>query len=291
MSIVAGEAPRDLPTFPDADLAILALPLLRSQLAQDKSFSKQVTYIAPLIHQELHILARSDVRELADLNGRSVNFGPEGGIAQTIARRVLTAVRVRVEEVNLDQAGAVNGLRAGEIAASFLVAGVPNAFVRQTARDTGLHLLNVPLPVLDPDYKRIELDHSHYPELIAEGETIPTLAVNTILVAYNWPLRSRRWDLLATFARAFLSRVPELQDGRHHPKWAEVDVASRIDELVRFSPAESWLRVQTRPAADETFMESFRQFMARHRKSTGRDVPTDQMYQEFLRWRATRGAQ
>ena len=171
------------------------------------------------------------------------------------------------------------------------MAGVPNAFVRQTARDPGLHLLSVPLPVLDPDYKRIELNHSQYPELIPEGETIPTLAVNTILVAYSWPLGSRRSDLLATFARAFLSRVPELQDGRHHPKWAEVDLTSRIDELARFSPAESWLRAQAGPAADETSRESFRQFMARHRKSTGRDDPIDQMYQEFLRWRATRKAQ
>jgi hypothetical protein len=169
------------------------------------------------------------------------------------------------------------------------VAGVPNAFVSDRARE-GLHLLSVPVPALDPDYTRAELSHSHYPGLIAEGNSIPTLAVNTILVAYTWPIGSRRSDLLATFARAFLSRVTELQDGRHHPKWAEVDVAARIDELARFSPAESWLRARAGPAADETSRESFRQFMARHRKSTGRDVPTDQMYEEFLRWRATRGA-
>lgn len=104
--IVAGESPRDLLTFPDADLAILALPLLRAQLARDKTFSKQVTYVAPLFRQGLHILARADVRELADLKGKSVNVGPEGGINQTVGRRVLSAVRVRVEELNLDQAAA-----------------------------------------------------------------------------------------------------------------------------------------------------------------------------------------
>ena len=48
-------------------------------------------------------------------------------------------------------------------------------------------LQNHDLRDLFTKYLPAKLTHEHYPNLIAEGTTVPTIANRALLVAYTWP--------------------------------------------------------------------------------------------------------
>ena len=54
-------------------------------------------------------------------------------------------------------------------------------------------------------------DFTDYPNLVAKGERIPTIAVPTILTAYNWRADSDRYRRVARFVDDLFSRVDKLQ--------------------------------------------------------------------------------
>lgn len=54
-----------------------------------------------------------------------------------------------------------------------------------------LHFVPIPYPgQLFADYLPAALAHEDYPDLIASGETVDTVAVGAVLVCYNWPKTS-----------------------------------------------------------------------------------------------------
>jgi hypothetical protein len=63
--------------------------------------------------------------------------------------------------------------------------------VRSISKLTGtdrLHFVPIPYPSqLIADYLPATLNHDDYPELIASGETVDTVAVSAVLFAYGWP--------------------------------------------------------------------------------------------------------
>src|SRR5918998_2103726 len=100
---------------------------------------------------------------------------------------------LRVREVNMGQADAIEKMKSGEVAATIYVAGKPGpAFVR-APRDLGFHFLPVAYgPAFEENYYPAVMDAKDYPGLIPEGQSLETIAVGAILIAYNWPEKSMR---------------------------------------------------------------------------------------------------
>jgi hypothetical protein len=80
-----------------------------------------------------------------------------------------------------------------------------------------------------------------YPNLVAKGERIATIAVPMILAAFNWRPRSDRCRRLGSFVDELFSRVDKLQSPRFDPKWKDVNLAARAPGLERFQAAQEWL--------------------------------------------------
>jgi hypothetical protein len=52
----------------------------------------------------------------------------------------------------------------------------------------GLHFVPVPYPApLMADYLPSKLTHDDYPDLIPTGQSVDTIAVSAVLIAFNWP--------------------------------------------------------------------------------------------------------
>src|SRR2546421_5593701 len=51
------------------------------------------------------------------------------------------------------------------------------------------------------------LEGSEYPNLIKEGERVSTIAVPTVLVAFNWPKATNRYQRVARFVDYLFSRT------------------------------------------------------------------------------------
>jgi uncharacterized protein len=241
----------DILTLADADMAIAPVVLV-DRLRDARTFgdiSRKLAYIAPLFTEEFHLLARPEIETLTDLAGKTVNLGEEGGASAILGREVFNRLDVRIKEVNLGLDAALDGMRTGQVFATLLVSGKPVHFLARYAQPDGIHFLPVPAsPAPEHDYLPTTLRHDDYPNIIAAGESVDTIGIQSALFAYNWPIRSERFRLLESFVQTFFSRFPEFLDDSHHPKWREVNLAAWLPGWQRFGPAKRWLQ---RPSAGE----------------------------------------
>src|SRR5918993_219720 len=97
-----------------------------------------------------------------DLEGKPVNFSDIGGGTQFVARELFEKSGVRVREVNMGQADAIEKMKSGEVAATIYVAGKPGPAFTRAPRDLGFHFLPVP-------YGRA-FEESYYPAVLGAAD-------------------------------------------------------------------------------------------------------------------------
>ena len=66
-----------------------------------------------------------------------------------------------------------------------------------------------------------------------------TIAVPTVLVAFNWPAQSNRYQRVARFVDYLFSRIDRLQAPGFDPKWKSINLAATVPGLARFSAAQT----------------------------------------------------
>ena len=278
----------DVLTLAGADMAIAPV-ILVDRLRDAKTFgdiSDKLVYIAPLYIEEFHLLARPEIRSMADLEGKTVNLGQQGSASAVLGREVLNSFGVKVDEVNLGLEAALDGMQKGQVSATLVVSGKPVDFLARAPQAQGqvqgIHFLPIPYsPALQHDYLPSTLRHEDYPNIIRSGESIDTIAIKNALFAYNWPARSARYRLMEFFVQTFFSRLPEFRGDTHHAKWREVNLAEQLPGWQRFRPAVRWLKQH--PDENNALRDAFDRFLQSN--STGSVPDREQLFQQFLRWR------
>jgi uncharacterized protein len=243
-----------------------------------------LVYIAPLFNEELHILARREIHTVADLAGRRVNFGEEDSGTNILARDIFRRLGLKATEINVDQNTAVEGMRNGDITATVFITGKPTNWLERYARENDFHLVPVPyVSSLEDDYLPATFTHEDYPNLIATDEKIHTLAVGSVLIAYNSPRTSERYQRLERFVNAFFSRISEFENPAQHPKWKEINIAAVWPGWSRFAPAERWLKQRRLAAPDADARAEFERYL-----DQSGNVPSaterERLFKDFLRW-------
>lgn len=277
---------RDVLERPNLDFGIAPGVILEKAAATDgmANLRKRLAYVAPLYVEEVHLLAGAGISAAADLEGRTVAVGPEGGATEFLAREVMARLGVRVREVNIAGAAAVQAVREGRADAAFVVSGKPVESVRGIAGDGRVHLVPLPVEAVPEGFVPTSLGHSDYPSLVPEGGKVATYGVQNVLFGYNWPAGSARGKAGRTFLAILMYRLPDLQVGAHHPKWREVNVAATMDGWKRLPSMQEWLD-KARPKGTGPASEAeFEGFL----KRTGTQVTgenRDALYRDFLRWR------
>src|SRR4249919_1839342 len=138
-------------------------------------------------------------------------------------------------------------MRKGEMAAVVFITSKPvDAFVRGRW-EPGYKFLPVNYESKFQDYYLpAVLEGSEYPGLIKQGERVPTIAVPTVLVAFNWPASSNRYQRVARFVDYLFSRINRLQEPGFDPKWKAINLGATVPRLVRFSAAQQGLDRESR---------------------------------------------
>lgn len=283
---------RDVLSLPGVDMAITQEHML-TRLRESKELgdlTSRLVYITKLFNEELHIIAREDIRQVADLADKPVNLGDYGSSVEDVARDLFRTLGVKVLEVRLGQNEALEEMRQRRVAATAFLASKPAAVVERLVGDGGFHLIPIPIPTDATLYLPTTLRHEDYPKLIPTGEGVETVAVGTVLIAYNWPEKSSRYQLLGNFVDAFFSRFSEFQAPSRHPKWQEVNLAATLPGWKRFQPAERWLQSSQarRPGTAATGSVSQSDTSSKTAPE-GRDAETERLFEEFLHWREQRG--
>src|ERR1700758_4308496 len=147
-----------------------------------KDIKKQFTYVTKLYNEEMTVIAPKSVRTLRDLNGRRVSVDlPNGGTFVT-ALTVFERLGLRADFAYIEQRIAMEKMKKGELDAVIVVGGKPYKSVSSFQNDGRFHLVTVDYDKpLQGDYLPASLTSKDYPNLIADGETVDTIAVPAVL--------------------------------------------------------------------------------------------------------------
>lgn len=200
---------------------------------------EKLVYLTITHNEEFHLLARADISKLSMLEGKKVNIGPNIDGTYITATEIFHRNGISITAMNLPHMEAYRLLKDGEIDAMAIVDGSPSDLLELASLDDGIRLLDVPAEGIGDTYRRTELNNSDYPKLLAPGDSVETIAVPTVLVAYNWPEGSARRLALDKFAEAFMTSLPALRASDReffHPKWREVDLWGKLPGRWRRDP-------------------------------------------------------
>lgn len=244
---------KDVLFLRNLDMAVVDEDNMRLLKKQDpalySNIEQRVHYITKLYNSEFQVLARNDIKSYGDLKGKRVNFNLKESQTEVTAETVFNDLKISVQRTNYDNDEALKRLISGDISAMIILTGAPQVTLSSVKKEDGVHFLpldqaSVPSREagdLFSHYLPAELTHEQYPKLIAEGETVPTIANRALLVAYAWPEESQRYKRLAKFVDTFFSRIDQFNSASRHPKWKEVNLAADMPGWTRFKPAAEWL--------------------------------------------------
>ena len=252
--------------------------------------AKRVRYIAPLFHNDIHIVARQGIRTLQDLNGKRV-FA-ERSIGLPAARIIFRRMGIEADiDSQTDPTGGLQKLLSGERDA-WIASVSKNAPVIKDIKNEGgkFHLLTIPYDrALQDIYLPSTFTSEEYPNLVAPGDRVDSLAVSTVLMVYNWPLQSDRYRRVAHFVDALFDHIEQLQQPPRNAKWRDTVISANVAGLVRFKGAQDWLdkaRGDVSQSAPPAGAEEFRRFLVE--RNGGRNVSPDaaaRLYNDFQRSR------
>jgi len=248
----------------------------------------QIAYISKLFNEEMHVLVRSEVNDIHELNGKFVNFGAEGSGAEITGRLIFAALGVDTQEVHLSDADAIQKLKDGDIDATIAVTGKPAPILASLEEASGLKLLAVPYAKgLEDEYYPATLTHDDYPALVPAGGRVDTVSVCAVLVSFNWPGDSVRYAKIAKFVDRFFANFDAFQKAPRHPKWRDVNFAATLEGWKRSPLAQSWIDRAKQATTDSASRSHFDAFLAQ--ASGTRDTPISDaeradLFRAFIQW-------
>lgn len=250
----------------------------------------RLALVARLGPQEVHVLARREIADIADLAGKRVSFGPSGSSAAITAASVFAALKIAVEPVDLDAGRAMKMLEQGEIAGLVRVGGKPLPLVATLTGDANIHLLPIPFDAaLQEAYLPTRFEHGDYPDLVAADAEVPTIATGLVLLAARDKGDPAYDAWLETFTGTFFAGFAALEESGRHPKWREVNLAASLPGFQRADAASAWLNKQP--------IEKAEKGQDANRATTAPALPAavsmseeqkKALFQEFIEWRRAR---
>jgi TRAP transporter TAXI family solute receptor len=257
-----------------------------------KDIKKQFTYVTKLYNEEMYVIASKSVRSLADLNGKRVSVDlPNGGTFVT-ASIVFERLGLKPNLVYIEQRISMEMLKKGELDAVIAVGGKPYKSVSGFKDDKDrFHF--VPVDYAKPlqgDYLPAVMTAKDYPNLIAEGERVDTIAVPAVLAAYNWAPNTERYRKLALFVDAFFTKFPTFQNPPFHPKWKEVSLSAPLQDWQRLPIADQWLKTHNIEAVTRSKFDTFLKQTPTTAATVKNDTDREALFKQFQAWEADKNA-
>jgi TRAP-type uncharacterized transport system substrate-binding protein len=247
--------------------------------------TSRMRFIAMLYLNEVHVVARTSIQSIFDLEGKKVIAPTDVGYYA--ARVIFSRLNIKPAwiETQLDDARSIQKIADGEGDAYIGSTGKPFQLLRSIIKneDRSLHLVPIPYdPRLEDLYLPTTLSSEEYPNLLPAGQRIDTIAAIQLLVTLNWPETSERYNKVARFVDAFFSKINEFRKPPRHPKWKEASITASIPGWQRFKPADEWL------VAHDMTPERvrFEKFLAdKHVPGAFDPSMREALFRRFLKWK------
>jgi len=173
-----------------------------------------------------------------------VNFNTPGTAAAYSGPLMFSRLGINITKTFIPHPVALQQMKSGEgdmAAVVFITSKPVEAFLRGKW-EPGFRFLPVSYDNRFEDYYLpASLESSDYPGLIPQGERIATISVPTVLVSYNWPKGSDRYQRVARFTDRLFGGIGKLQTAGFDAKWKTINLGASVPGLNRFPTAQEWL--------------------------------------------------
>jgi len=254
------------------------------------NITDRLRYIMKLYNDEIHIIAPTEIKTVFDLEGKRIEAPKDVGLYSAKAIFSRLKINVTYDSTHLnDDTGALQEVIDGKADAWIVGTAKVMPIARNLKNENRrLHLVSIPYDQRLQDlYLPSEFTSDDYPNLLAPGEKIDTVAAGILLVAFNWQENTERYQRVARFVDALFSRIDEFSKPPRHPKWKEASVSAVVPGWQRFKAAQDWIdrwRAQHVDAVDQTSLAAFKDFMARQGRVNLSPQELENLYAQFLDW-------
>jgi TRAP-type uncharacterized transport system substrate-binding protein len=291
----------DLLYLKGIDIAIVNGDILEHfKTAEETGIATQrINYIANLYVGEVHILVRPEINSIQDLAGKVVNFNVKSSATGFTGPIIFDRLGIKVIPNFDPHLKAVAEMTTSQnVAAVAFVSSKPLSQFQKTF-PPGFKFIPVPYnSKLSDLYLPSDLTSKDYPGLVPEGRPVQTVAVPTVLAAYDWPKDNDRHRRMVRFIDALFDRLPVLQStAGNHPKWKEMSLSGTVPGWKRFPPMQQ--KIEAAQAAANrpgglmpvsTGDSATDADMARQvsRKMSSDPKEQERLFKDFMEWAKTR---
>ena len=216
---------------------------------QLKRIAEKTKLVFPLYNEEVHLLARGDVKDFDDLANRAVAIGDEGSGIYLTARLLfeLSGVEPR-DMVPVGPVEALAQLKQGKIDAMFYVAGLPvKLFAEDVTAADGLKLVPITNKSILEFYPATRIPAKTYSW---QEKDVDTAAVKAVLISYDF--RGGNCENVGKLSRTVYDNLEWLRENGH-PKWKVVDLNATLKGWEQYDCVTKALQpAKRRTAADKS---------------------------------------
>ena len=197
---------------------------------------KDINLAFPLYSEEIHVLVRSGIESLADLEGKRVSLGDQNSGTFLTSNVILDLFGIDLsEQFRLGPEDSLAALKADVIDAFFFVDGVPSkVFEGQDLSGSGISLLQMDDSLLGAVYESSVIEGGTY-SFAPEDTIVPK--VGSLMITYDYKPRKNRYnrqncEMISKVTRLVHDNIADLAT-IGHPKWIEVDPAGFVPDIER----------------------------------------------------------
>ncbi len=294
----ATENVKDLLYLKGVDIAFTNADVLEHFRTVERipNIEKRIHFVSGMYIGHIHLLVRSDISSLKDLEGKKVSFHTPGAGASVSGPILFQRLGIKVEPVPVNNAIALEKMKTGELAGLVNTGGKPQDLFTKFKNDYGYKFLSVPYDKFEDLYVPSVFTSEDYPGYIKPGEKVDALGVPVVLAVYNWPKESDRFRRIQRFVEYFFDRFEGFQKPPYHPAWKSINLASKVPGWTRYWVAEEKLRQVAAAAARSQPTRTPPVDTQLARQQAARAAPDDaaeqeRLFQRFLEWSKTQRKQ
>jgi len=211
----------------------------RSKNPDSIKMANNLRMVFPFYNEEIHVLARKEINDFKDLQGKKVAIGEEGSGNMLTAINLFSMMNVTpAESQKIPSAQGVVEVLKGDIDAVIFVGGKPVRLFKNledlslpenqkyAAMLEKVHFLPMNGPKMLEEYKPAEITPSDYSFV---KETVPTISVQAVLISrdFSQPENAKRCEQIAKFADLIRGDIQALRENGHQ-KWKEVNLDANV---------------------------------------------------------------
>lgn len=214
--------------------------LSRSTEPKSRKIAENLRLIFPFYNEEVHVIARKDIKSFYDLHGKIVSVGQDGSGSWLTSTNLFTITGVQpATTLRISPEEGLAEVLNGRADAMIFVAGKPVKLFENMAKLKnyenfskmleGIHFLPMNDERVLKEYGATKITSADYSFV---KEEVPTIAVASVLVAHDFSTNGTlygkaRCAEIRDFSSALRRRLGELKQSGH-PKWREVNLDLNI---------------------------------------------------------------